>query len=65
MAEMTRKRNLNPVRHRSSPRVVKRWRAIRYPAKQPGHKIVRHNGPPTIRLPNLQTPQPKDLISTS
>jgi hypothetical protein len=65
MAEMTRKRNLNPVRHRSSPRVVKRWRAIRYPAKQPGHKTVRHSGPPTIRLPNLQTHQPKDLLSTS
>jgi hypothetical protein len=65
MAEMTRKRNLNPVRHRSSPRVVKRWRAIRYPAKQPAHKTIRHNGPPTIRLPNLQTPQLKELISTS
>ena len=38
---MTRKRNLNPVRHRSSPRVVKRWRAIRYPAKQPGQLFGR------------------------
>ena len=26
MAEMTRKRNLNPVRHRTCPRAVKRWR---------------------------------------
>ena len=65
MAEMTRKPNLNPVRHRSSPRVVKRWRAIRYPAKQPADKTIRHNGPPTIRLPNLQTPQAEDLIGTS
>jgi hypothetical protein len=65
MAEMTRKQNLNPVRHRSSPRVVKRWRAIRYPAKQPADKTIRHKGPPTIRLPNLQTPQAEDLIGTS
>jgi transposase IS4-like protein len=65
MAEMTRKRNLNPARHRSCPRVVKRWRTSRYKLKTPKDHAARHNGPPTIRLPNLKTPQPKGLISTS
>jgi hypothetical protein len=62
---MTRRRNLNPVRDRSSPRVVKRWRVTRYPARQTGHKTIRHNGPPATRLPSLPTPQLKSLISTS
>jgi hypothetical protein len=65
MAEMTRKRNLNPVRHRTCPRVVKRWRTSRYKLKTPKDRTVRHGGPPTIRLPNLGNPQLKDPISTS
>jgi hypothetical protein len=65
MAEITRKRNLNPVRHRTCPRVVKRWRTSRYKLKTPKDHTARHNEPPTIRLPNLETQQLKDPISTS
>jgi hypothetical protein len=62
---MTRKRNLNPVRHRTCPRVVKRWRTSRYKLKTPKDHATRHNRPPAIKLANLQKPQLKDPISTS
>lgn len=51
MADITRKKNLNPRRrHRSYPRVVKRSRHNLYRIKQPGDHGTRHHGPPTIRL---------------
>jgi hypothetical protein len=65
MAEITRKRNLNPVRHRTCPRVVKRWRTSRYKLKTPQDHSTRHSGPPAIRLANLEKPQLKDPVSTS
>ena len=65
MAEMARKRNLNPVRHRTCPRVVKRWRTSRYKLKTPKDHATRHDGPPTIRLANPGKPQLKNPISTS
>jgi hypothetical protein len=65
MAEITRKRNLNPVRHRTCPRAVKRWRASKYELKKPGQHTVRHNGPPTIKLANPVDPQLAALANTS
>jgi hypothetical protein len=54
MADITRKRNLNPKRrHRTYPRVVKRARHNSYRVKRPGDKGTRHPGPPTIRPVNL------------
>jgi hypothetical protein len=53
MADITRKRNLNPRRrHRSYPRVVKRARHNSYRVRKPGDNGTRHNGPPTILLAN-------------
>ena len=66
MAEITRKRNLNPRRpHRSYPRAVKRRRVSPYRVKTPDDHGTRHNGPPVIRLANPVKPQFADLISTS
>ena len=54
LADITRKRNLNPKRrHRSYPRVVKRARHNSYRVKRPGDTGTRHGGPPTIKLVNL------------
>ena len=54
MADITRKKNLNPKRrHRTYPRVVKRARPDSYRVKKPGDKGTRHDGPPTIILVNL------------
>jgi hypothetical protein len=54
MADITKKRNLNPRRrHRSYPRVVKRARHNSYRVKRPTDIGIRHNGPPTIELANL------------
>jgi hypothetical protein len=54
MADIARKRNLNPQRrNRSYPRVVKRARHNSYRVKKPGDKGTRHDGPPTITLVNL------------
>jgi hypothetical protein len=54
MADITRKKNLNPPRrHRTCPRVVKRARHNSYRVKKPGDKSTRHAGPPTIVLVNL------------
>ena len=53
MADITRKKNLNPRRrHRSYPRVVKRCRHNSYRVKKPADHGTRHDGPPTIRLAN-------------
>ena len=55
MAGITKKRNLNPRRrHRSYPRVVKRARHNSYRVKTSADLGTRHEGPPTIRLVNLQ-----------
>jgi hypothetical protein len=54
MADITRKRNLNPRRrHRTFPRVVKRARHNSYRVKKPGDTGTRHDSPATIRLVNL------------
>jgi len=54
MADITRKKNLNPRRrHRTYPRVVKRARRNSYRVKKPGDTGIRHDGPATIRLVNL------------
>jgi hypothetical protein len=51
MADITRRRNLNPRRrHRSYPRVIKRSRHNAYRVKKPGDRGIRHDGPPTIQL---------------
>ncbi|MGH2374627.1 MAG: hypothetical protein ACRDUV_20685 [Pseudonocardiaceae bacterium] len=56
MAILARKRNLNPKRrHRTYPRVVKRARHNSYRVKTAADLGVRHNGPATIKLVNLQT----------
>jgi hypothetical protein len=57
MAEIPKKRNLNPVRHRTCPRTVKRWRTSRYEIKKASDRTVRHDGPPTIKLANPVNPQ--------
>ena len=64
MAEIPRKRNLNPVRHRTCPRAVKRWRT-QYKLKKPGQHAVQHNGPPTVKLANPANPQLIELTKTS
>ena len=64
-AQITRKRSLNPVRHRTCPRVVKRWRTSRYDLKKPGQHAVRHNGPPTIVLANPVNQQLTTMVMTS
>jgi hypothetical protein len=54
MADITRKKNLNPKRrHRTYPRVVKRARHNSYRVKRPGDHGTRHSGPATISLVNL------------
>jgi hypothetical protein len=57
MADITSLRNLNPRRHRSYPRVIRRARHNSYRVKRPGDTGICYHGPPTIRLVNLQ-PQP-------
>jgi hypothetical protein len=54
MANITKKKNLNPKRrHRTYPRVVKRARHNSYRVKRPSDHGTRHNGPATISLVNL------------
>jgi hypothetical protein len=61
MADLTRRRNLNPHRrHRSYPRVLKRARHNSYRVKRPGDTGIRHHGPATIRLAN---PVPTDTAA--
>jgi hypothetical protein len=51
MADITRRRNLNPPRRdRTYPRVVKRSRHNFYRVKNPADKGIRHHGPPAIKL---------------
>ena len=51
MADITRKKNLNPPRrHRTYPRVIKRARHNAYRVKKPADHGTRYHGPPTIRL---------------
>ena len=53
MADITRKKHLNPARrHRSYPRVIKRARHNSYRVKRPGDHGTRHSGPATISLVN-------------
>jgi hypothetical protein len=53
MADITRKKHLNPRRrHRTYPRVVKRARHNSYRVKRPGDHGIRHPGPATISLVN-------------
>jgi hypothetical protein len=60
MADITRPRNLNPKRrHRTYPRVIKRARHNSYRVKRPSDTGTRHDRPPTIRLANLSTPNPR------
>jgi len=55
MADIARKRNLNPERrNRTYPRVVKRARHNSYRVKRPGDHGTRHPGPATIKLVNLR-----------
>jgi hypothetical protein len=54
MADITRKRHLNPRRRRRTyARAVKRARHNSYRVKKPGDTGTRHAGPPTIVLVNL------------
>jgi len=56
MADITRKRNLNPERrHRTYPRAIRRARHNHYRVKRPGDHGTRHPGPAAIRLVNLRT----------
>jgi hypothetical protein len=58
MASLATKRNLNPKRrNRTYPRVVKRARHNSYRVKTAADIGVRHDGPATIQLANLQTPR--------
>ena len=63
MADITMKKNLNPCRRRTYPRVVKRARHNSQRVKRPGDTGVRHDGPATIRLVNLQPIGPRSVIS--
>jgi hypothetical protein len=57
MANITKKKNLNPRRrHRTYPRVIKRARHNSYRVKRPGDHGTRHDRPATIRLVNLPPP---------
>jgi hypothetical protein len=60
MADITRKRHLNPKRrHRTYPRVVKRARHNSYRVKRPSDNGIRHQGPATITLANLGARNPR------
>lgn len=52
IVRVTAKRNRNPVRHRSYPRVVKRARHNSYPVKRECHNGTRYSGAAVIRLAN-------------
>ena len=51
-ARIADKRNLNPVRHREYPRVVKRARHNSYRVKTKGDRGIRHSGPASLHLVN-------------
>ena len=55
MAEITKKKHLNPRRRpRTYPRVVKRARHNSHRVKRPGDHGTCHAGPATISLVNLR-----------
>ena len=54
MADITSPRNLNPRRHRSYPRVIRRARHNSYRVKRPADTGTRYHGPPTLWLVNLR-----------
>ena len=55
MADIARRRDLNPERrHRSYPRVVKRPRHNAYRVKRASDTGTRHTSPPTIKLTTRQ-----------
>ena len=57
MADITRKKHLNPRRrHRTYPRVIRRARHNSYRVKRPGDHGTGYSGPATIKLVNLQPP---------
>ncbi|MGH3779523.1 MAG: IS4 family transposase [Pseudonocardiaceae bacterium] len=62
--EITAKRHLNPIRHRSNPRVVTQARHNSFPVKRPGDKGTRHNGPATIHLANQSYINPTPTPTT-
>jgi hypothetical protein len=56
MADITRAKNLNPLRRdRTYLRVVKRARHNSYRVKRPGDYGTRHDGPATIKLVNVRS----------
>ncbi len=60
MADITRKRHLNPTRrNRTYPRVIKRARHNSYRVKRPTDNGIRHQGPATITLANLGAHKPR------
>jgi hypothetical protein len=53
MADITRKKHLNPRRrNRTCPKVIKRARHNSYRVKRPSDHGTRHPGPATISLVN-------------
>ncbi len=59
MAGITRTKHLNPEpRHRTYPRVINRARHNSYRVKRPGDHGTRRSGPATIKLVNLDLPEP-------
>jgi hypothetical protein len=64
--EITAKRHLNPVRHRSNPRVVKRARHNSFPVKRECDRGTRHDGPAAIHLVNQSyiNPTPTSVSTT-
>jgi hypothetical protein len=63
MTDITRRRNLNPKRDRSYPRVVKRGRHNHYRVKTPADVGTHHDGPPTVRIAKVT--RPTTLINSS
>jgi len=58
MADITRRKNLNPPRrNRTYPRAVKRRGHNTYRVKTPSDHGQRHDSPATIRLANPVKPQ--------
>ena len=64
MADITKRRNLNPKRRdRSYPRVVKRARHNHYRVKTLADHGTHHHGPATIRIAKVT--RPAALINSS
>ncbi|MFE6924857.1 transposase domain-containing protein [Nocardia sp. NPDC057663] len=62
-ALITARRNRNPVRHRSYPRVVKRARHNGFPVKRGHHSGTRYTGPAVVGLANtswMTDPKPDE-----